>query len=58
MAQVWYIGPIAKQVGEYGGDVCEKKTPQRRTMLTMSRWATMSVSLGQLYSTLLSDGWS
>ena len=22
MAQVWYIGPIAKQVGEYGADVC------------------------------------
>ncbi|KAH0393850.1 hypothetical protein KCU89_g11984, partial [Aureobasidium melanogenum] len=21
MAQVWYIGPIAKQVGEYGGDM-------------------------------------
>ena len=22
MAQVWYIGPIARQVGEYGADVC------------------------------------
>ena len=22
MAQVWYIGPIASQVGEYGADVC------------------------------------
>ena len=22
MAQVWYIGPIAKQVGDYGADVC------------------------------------
>jgi len=21
MAQVWYIGPLAKQVGEYGADV-------------------------------------
>lgn len=23
MAQVWYIGPIAKLVGEYGADVCD-----------------------------------
>ncbi|CAF9938978.1 MAG: hypothetical protein ALECFALPRED_007942 [Alectoria fallacina] len=25
MAQVWYIGPIAKQVGEYGADVCFRR---------------------------------
>ena len=24
MAQVWYIGPIAKQVGTYGADVCPR----------------------------------
>ena len=23
MAQVWYIGPIAAQVGQYGGDVSD-----------------------------------
>lgn len=30
MAQVWYIGPLAKQVGEYGADVstaCSHEEP-------------------------------
>ena len=29
MAQVWYIGPLAKQVGEYGADVSETTSPQK-----------------------------
>ena len=29
MAQVWYIGPIAREVGEYGGDVCFEHLLQR-----------------------------
>lgn len=51
MAQVWYIGPIAKLVGEYGGDVSNSfKASRRRHRLTTCRWATMSVSHGPLWS--------
>lgn len=31
MAQVWYIGPIAGLIGEYGGDVSCASAPERNT---------------------------
>ena len=41
MAQVWYIGPIAKQVGTYGADVrIQTTSPCHVRMITISRWAT------------------
>lgn len=57
MAQVWYIGPLAKLISDYGGDVsaslCVHTEHDRCrciwSMLTCSsrRWATMSDSPGQ-----------
>lgn len=65
MAQVWYIGPLAKPVGEYGADVSFS------FKLTLSiplaiwaytdlsyRWATMLASLGRRSSILHSDTWN
>lgn len=48
MAQVWYIGPIAKEVGEYGADVSTSPGISRDGVderlhlgLTLRRWVTM-----------------
>ena len=53
MAQVWYIGPIARQVGENGADVCFGHLLQifQSPLLTsradvLDRWAIMSDSYG------------
>lgn len=41
MAQVWYVGPIAKLVGEYGADVsCPYRPSMRYTLTNLIRWAT------------------
>lgn len=48
MAQVWYIGPIAKKVGEYGADVSASPGISRGVVeqpldlgLTLRRWVIM-----------------
>lgn len=52
MAQVWYIGPIAKQVGTYGADV-SKSCNLELFVTNVIRWATLSVSRGLQLSILL-----
>jgi len=49
MAQVWYIGPIAKLVGEYGADVSACLFAQVGR-LTFHRWVTMLALHGQPWS--------
>lgn len=54
MAQAWYIGPIAKQVGEFGADVsvrytCSLRFSRRQYLLTRSldgqlRWLLLGCS--------------
>lgn len=64
MAQVWYIGPIAKLVGDYGADV--GFFPPLFMCIIMSsgltgifhRWAYLSGSLGRRSSFLLSGFWN
>lgn len=46
MAQVWYIGPIAKLVGAYGADVSFSFRLWSVSLLTCARWVTMLVLLG------------
>lgn len=41
MAQVWYIGPIARLVGDYGADVSVRICQETYMTLTIYRWATM-----------------
>lgn len=48
MAQVWYIGPIAKEVGKYGADVSTRPRISRDVVeepldlrLTLRRWVIM-----------------
>ena len=45
MAQVWYIGPIAKDVGVYGADVCTFLRYLDGSA-NMNRWATTWASRG------------
>lgn len=61
MAQVWYIGPIAKLVGDYGADVgfcvfcfCSLFFGHVLNFLA-TRWVTTSDSHGPHWSILLSD---
>ena len=56
MAQVWYIGPIAKLVGEYGADVSFATMQIFLLELTWCRWATLSACHGRCSSIHLSDG--
>ena len=66
MAQVWYIGPIAKQVGEYGADVCPAHLRSSGLAClrfwiyahVSSRWATMLHSHGLRSCIHLFDGLS
>lgn len=64
MAQVWYIGPLAKLVGAYGADVSIFVAGISMPCLWKSdanwlcRWEIMSVSRGLCSSFLLSDIWS
>ncbi len=52
MAQLWYIGPIAHEVGEHGADVSKPSSISQRFGLIKSlRWAIMLVSFGQPYVT-------
>jgi purine-cytosine permease-like protein len=47
MAQVWYIGPIAAQIGEYGGDVSIFVSFPGEADANLYSWETMSASHGQ-----------
>jgi NCS1 nucleoside transporter family len=47
MAQVWYIGPIAHLVGDYGADVSSMWKRIREEELTINRWEIISVLCGQ-----------
>ncbi len=65
MAQVWYIGPIARLVGDFGADVgflfvfrffpppnlTPTQTPTKLTHTLSLRWATTSASPGPLSCT-------
>jgi hypothetical protein len=46
MAQVWYIGPIAKQVGTYGADVSRYQEVES-SGTDLVRWAISSDSHGR-----------
>ena len=67
MAQKWYIGPLANQVGEYGADVSfhsllsRSSTPSRSLWMRayeLNRWVIMSDLLGLLWSILPFVGWN
>jgi NCS1 nucleoside transporter family len=47
MAQVWYIGPIAKLVGDYGADVSSSFSFLSVIILILSRWGITLASLGR-----------
>jgi len=51
MAQVWYIGPIAKEVGEYGADV----SPRGNLCWTLLA-AFVVRAIGRVWLTLRADG--
>jgi purine-cytosine permease-like protein len=57
MAQVWYIGPIAKEVGKFGADVClwPFQYDPRISNKGLFRWATTSAFPGPASSILPSD---
>ncbi len=48
MAQVWYIGPIAKEVGEYGADVCLAISNEEVSLCCSIRFVLMLWADGQL----------
>lgn len=59
MAQVWYIGPIAKLVGEYGADVRSQLPLLRVYLLTvLDRWVIMLAFRGPHSSSRRSGGLS
>ncbi|PYH40934.1 purine-cytosine permease family protein [Aspergillus saccharolyticus JOP 1030-1] len=58
MAQVWYIGPIARLVGEYGADVSRFVASGLVLTNPLFRWVYMSHSPGQAWSTLHFGTWN
>ena len=58
MAQVWYVGPIAKLVGDYGADVCFGHLCPWKYANVSGRWATTSGSPGLRSCIRLFDGLS